>query len=172
MAEKAGRVNFYHHFSFRLLVQKTRCPVQIHKAVPSVHCLSYNMNLGSVKYLFTAASVLLPVEHDLSRQTVASVASSMAQKGQGKPFWEGSAWPTGMGPYHCCDLWCSTAPTSPLEGGDISHPSPILRFWVTLVRLPGEEHAEGGVLAQSCAVWLPQLAPWLVGMVGARMALE
>lgn len=79
MAEKAVRVHFYHHFSSRLLVQKTRCPVQIHNAVPSVHWLSYkDMNLGSVKDLFTAASLLLPVEHDLSRQAVASVASSMS----------------------------------------------------------------------------------------------
>lgn len=78
MAEKAGRVHFYHHFSSRLSVQKTRCPVQIHNAVPSVHCLSYNMNFGSRKYLFTAASPLLPGDHDLSRQAVASVVSSMS----------------------------------------------------------------------------------------------
>lgn len=57
VAEKAERLHFYHHFSSRLLVQKTRCLLQIHNVVPSVHCLSYNnMNLMSLKDPFLAAS--------------------------------------------------------------------------------------------------------------------
>lgn len=57
MVKKAGWVHFYHSFSSRLLVQKIRCPVQVHNAVSSVHCLSYNdRNLRSVKDLFAAAA--------------------------------------------------------------------------------------------------------------------
>lgn len=153
MAEKAGRVHFYHHFSSRLLVQKTRCPVHIPNAVPSVHCLRYkDMNLRSVKYLFTAASLLLPVEHDLARQAVASVASSMS-------LWTRRAFLGGLCMAHrhgSVSLMSSVVLNStylvPLEGGDIFHTSPIKWFaWVTLIRLQGEEHPEGAVLLQSCA---------------------
>lgn len=39
----------------------------------------------------------------------------------------------------------------PLEGGDVSHPSPTLGFaWVALIRLQGEEHPGGGVLPVLC----------------------
>lgn len=119
-----------------------------------------------MKCLFTAASLLLPVQLDLSRQAMASVGSSMSLWTR-KAFWEGCAWPTGVGQYHWCDLWCSTAPAWSLwkEG---TFPTPILYcdlcgwLWSDLkVRaILREECYHSPVLCSSRS--LPQCGPeWL-----------
>lgn len=148
MVKKAGWVHFYHSFSSRLLVQKIRCPVQVHSAVSSVHCLSYNdRNLRSVKDLFAAAA-----SGAQSLQT-SNGFSGVLHVTQGKEsLLGGLCMAHGRGSISL--IWSVVLNSTyliPQEGGDIPHPSPTLWFaWVAWIRLQGEEHPEGGVLPVLC----------------------